>query len=276
MASIGINWMIGSAINLAVTFFDKIYPTLDKQREITDKMQSELSDIRSDLTEVNSQLQTTTDRINELNAKDSLSFIEKEELATLIAENDELERRAILLAAQEAKKQSETAASVKKEFEKEYGNQTYARITTQPEVENMRIKRERYYELYNNDYKTDEEVKEQAALQQELDDWDRPTVSFTEHIQELSSAYEYLNQKKREGTELTAYEETLLSKYQTELADTALSLSDYSDKDEIDDETSRSWDALPQAMFQCLYPAEYLTNKFHEILGSLPKEINTK
>ena len=268
--------MIGSAINLAVTFFDKIYPTLDKQREITDKLQSELSDIRSDLTEVNSQLQTTADRINELNAKDSLSFIEKEELATLIAENDELERRAILLAAQEAKKQSETAASVKKEFEKEYGNQTYARITTQPEVENMRIKRERYYELYNNDYKTDEEVKEQAALQQELDDWDRPTVSFTEHIQELSSAYEYLNQKKREGTELTAYEETLLSKYQTELADTALSLSDYSDKDEIDDETSRSWDALPQAMFQCLYPAEYLTNKFHEILGSLPKEINTK
>ena len=189
--------MIGSAINLAVTFFDKIHTTLDKQREITDKLQSELSDIRSDLTEVNSQLQTTADRINELNAKDSLSFIEKEELATLIAENDKPERKTILLAAQEAKKQSETAASVKKEFEKEYGNQTYARITTQPEVENMRIKRERYYELYNNDYKTDEEVKEQAALQQELDDWDRPTVSFTEHIQELSSAYEYLNPKKR-------------------------------------------------------------------------------
>lgn len=196
MASIGINWMIGSAINLTVTFFDKIHTTLDEQREITDKLQSELSDIRSDLTEVNSQLQATADRINELNAKDSLSFIEKEELATLIAENDELERRAILLAAQEAKKQSETAASVKKEFEKEYGDQTYARITTQPEVENMRIKRERYYELYNNDSKTDEEVKEQAALHQELDDWDRPTVSFTEHIQELSSAYEYLNQKK--------------------------------------------------------------------------------
>ena len=127
MASIGINWMIGSAINLAVTFFDKIHTTLDKQREITDKMQSELSDIRSDLTEVNSQLQTTTDRINELNAKDSLSFIEKEELATLIAENDKPERKTILLAAQEAKKQSETAASVKKEFEKEYGNQTYTR-----------------------------------------------------------------------------------------------------------------------------------------------------
>ena len=80
-------------ISSFVNFIDNLHTTLKEQQEITQNLQGELSEIQSDISDVNSELQTTSDRIDELNKKDSLSFIEKEELENLTAQNDELERR---------------------------------------------------------------------------------------------------------------------------------------------------------------------------------------
>ena len=109
MASMGVNFLIGSVVNLAVNLADNWINALEKQQETTEKLQGELSGICSEISEINSQLETTADRINKLNSKDSLSFIEKGELSRLIAENNELERKKRLLEEQEAAKQKETA-----------------------------------------------------------------------------------------------------------------------------------------------------------------------
>ena len=81
--------LIGSFVN----FIDNLHTTLKEQQEITQNLQGELSEIQSDISDVNSELQTTSDRIDELSKKDSLSFVEKEELENLTAQNEELERK---------------------------------------------------------------------------------------------------------------------------------------------------------------------------------------
>lgn len=90
---------------------------------------------------------------------------------------------------------------MRKEFDKKYGNLTYTRVRPSSEdvVEGMRSKRERYYELYHNDYRTDKESEELYRLKQELEEWDRTSSSFTEHVDELISAYTDLNQKNWKG-----------------------------------------------------------------------------
>ena len=136
--------LIGSFVN----FIDNLHTTLKEQQEITQNLQGELSEIQSDISDVNSELQTTSDRIDELSKKDSLSFVEKEELENLTAQNEELERRNRLLKEQEAAKQQEVAESVQREFNKEYGNRTYHRIVSQQQIDEIAEKRARYNELY--------------------------------------------------------------------------------------------------------------------------------
>ena len=269
----GVNFLIGSVVNLAVNLADNWINALEKQQETTEKLQGELSGICSEISEINSQLETTADRINKLNSKDSLSFIEKGELSRLIAENNELERKKRLLEEQEAAKQKETAASVQKEFDMKYGGRIYEKVRTKEDSQSMRRKRERYYELYLNDYKTDEEISELDILSQELDAWDNASSSFTDHIKELVSAYEDLNQKKKNGAKLDPQEENRLAEYRKELVDTALDLSDYSERYGIDDAASQSWDDLAQAIDRCLYPEEYRTDKFNELFSRLPSDI---
>ncbi len=278
LASMGINWGISALVSAAVDLFDSLHTSLKEQQEITEDLQDELSDIRSEIADVNSELHTTADRINELNSKDSLSFIEKEELENLTAANKELERKNWLLAEQENLKQQETALSVRKEFDKKYGNLTYTRVRPSSEdvVEGMRSKRERYYELYHNDYRTDKESEELYRLKQELEEWDRTSSSFTEHVDELISAYTDLNQKKLEGTELTEWEKTLLKNYKTELVGTALDMEDYSERYEIDDSVSQSWKALSESISECLYPARYHTDQFNQLFNSLPDKMQSK
>ena len=279
MASMGFNWIIVSLIGLAVKFVDDMHTTLEEQQEITEKLKGELSEIQSEISSVNSELKTTTDRINELNSKDSLSFIEQEELKNLIATNKELERRNRLLAEQEASKQREVTASVRKEFNKEYGSRTYARISSphsESEIADIQQKRARYEELYNNDYRTDKESEEFQRLKLELEEWDRTTSSFTEHIQEVISAYGCLSQKKMEGAELTELEEKQLAAYRNELVDTALDLEDYRDRYGVNDEVRQSWGTLSESIYECLYPAKYRTDRFNEIFSGLPDKLQSE
>jgi hypothetical protein len=68
-----------------------INPTEKLAGELSD-LRSEISDIENKIDSLNSELETTKDRIAELTALPSLSFMEQEELKNLKAYNDELER----------------------------------------------------------------------------------------------------------------------------------------------------------------------------------------
>lgn len=84
-----------------VKMFDAMVTTTSELQEELDGMKSSLSDVRDELDSVNQELETTNKRMEELLAKDSLSFVEQEELDKLKETNAELERRKAMLEAQE-------------------------------------------------------------------------------------------------------------------------------------------------------------------------------
>lgn len=64
----------------------------NRAKEATSKAKEALDQTKSEIDQINSSLQTTQNRIDELNAKKNLSLVESEELAKLKEANEELER----------------------------------------------------------------------------------------------------------------------------------------------------------------------------------------
>ena len=64
----------------------------NRAKEATEKAKETLDQTKSEIEQINSSLQTTQNRIDELNAKENLSLVESEELAKLKETNEELER----------------------------------------------------------------------------------------------------------------------------------------------------------------------------------------
>jgi len=103
MTTTPIGWIllaVGAVVALGAAF-SAIHKTTEELKEELDGFKSELSDVRSELDSVNSELETTNKRMEELLAKDKLTFEEQEELDRLRATNDELERRKKLLESEE-------------------------------------------------------------------------------------------------------------------------------------------------------------------------------
>lgn len=96
----------------------------DIAAEAAANAQQELADIQSDVDSLNSKLQTTTQRINELKSKDSLTLVEQEELKNLTATNEELENQLKIkkalenIAAEDSNKKSEDYFNSKQSYKK--------------------------------------------------------------------------------------------------------------------------------------------------------------
>lgn len=260
--------------------YDALTVTLKEQQEFTEKLQGELSDIESELSDIGSEMQSISDRIKELNAIDAKSFVEQDELDKLIKENELLTNRNMALKEQRRLKQQEVADSIAKEFEKEYGNKSYAKTVTQhtqQQMDEMAEKRARYEELRANvGYITEDQVAEMERLRKELEAFDSTTTSFEGHIQETITSYEELNKRKEDGEELTEKEEKRLEEYRSELVDLALDIEDYIDRYGIDDEISQSWRDLSDSIYAALYPPEYLTKKFDTVFESLSENAQSE
>lgn len=92
---------------------DPIINKIEHLKEELSDLKSELADIQSELDSVNQELETTNNRMAELLAKDSLSFVEEEELQNLQALNDELERKQRLLEVEEKRTKQDVADKAK-------------------------------------------------------------------------------------------------------------------------------------------------------------------
>lgn len=105
-----VGWCIlaAGAIFGLVKVIDLATTSTSEYEEKLDNLKSEYSEITSQIESVNSELETTRQRIEELEGKDSLTFTEKEEYDNLVRENNELERKLHLLKLEEKQKNKET------------------------------------------------------------------------------------------------------------------------------------------------------------------------
>lgn len=127
MASNPIGWILAiiSVLITVVTLFSQIR---SKTERLTDKLKdlkSEISEIETNLDSVNSELKTIQDRMTELLAMDTLSFVEKEELDKLKEASNELQRDADLLEADKKRKQEDAARTFVDTMESKINDDTY-------------------------------------------------------------------------------------------------------------------------------------------------------
>lgn len=81
------------ALTTGIAIFNAINKTTEELKEELDELNSEISSIKSEINSLNSELETTEERMAELLALPSLSFVEQEELERLRAQTAELERQ---------------------------------------------------------------------------------------------------------------------------------------------------------------------------------------
>lgn len=79
-------WAMGKA-------YDAVVNRVKNLREAAEESAQTYEDLKSDIENINDEMKTTSDRIDELNGKDHLSFVEQEELQKLKETNEELERQ---------------------------------------------------------------------------------------------------------------------------------------------------------------------------------------
>lgn len=84
---------MAAAIFVVVKLFDKWIVTLEEQEEILTEFNNALETTESKLDDLSGQLEEVKNRIDELNNQESLTFVEQEELDTLRAQSEELERQ---------------------------------------------------------------------------------------------------------------------------------------------------------------------------------------
>ena len=90
-----IGWILAivSVLMTVVTLLSQIPTGIEKLTEEISNLKSEISDLNSEIDSLNSELETTQDRMAELLAMPSLSFVEQEELNNLKQTTAELERQ---------------------------------------------------------------------------------------------------------------------------------------------------------------------------------------
>lgn len=108
---------IAAGITAAVVAIDALTTSHKEYVEQLKDTNQELEDIRSNIDSLNSELETTKERIKELENKGPLSFTEEEELKRLKAQNDELERSIRLEEEKERREQTELAKDFNQAYE---------------------------------------------------------------------------------------------------------------------------------------------------------------
>ena len=95
-ANMATSVLIAKGIDLAATAIDNYIHRADYAKEAIDSLKSEYDNGTSQLASLNAELETTAQRISELENKGHLSFTQQAELDKLKEQNMELERNILL------------------------------------------------------------------------------------------------------------------------------------------------------------------------------------
>ena len=111
-----------AAIGVILQLFDLFTVSANEARENLNNLKGEYENNEGELTSLNSELDTTRQRIDELQAKGTLTFTEKEELENLQNQNAELDRQKSLLESIQALKKDEVNKAFVQTMEKDVDN----------------------------------------------------------------------------------------------------------------------------------------------------------
>lgn len=190
MTTTPIGWVLLAVAAIAAlgAAFSAMHKTTEELKEELDGFKSSLSDIRSELDSINSELETTNERMEELLAKDKLTFEEQEELDRLRATNDELERRKELLEDEEEYKSglvgrqaARVVESARTDYESYAGGLVRSTITNGAKASKNISEYKNIKEQFDNA----STIKEQEKYRKELDE---KAAKIDEYILELSEA----------------------------------------------------------------------------------------
>ena len=92
-ANIGIMLAINAGIWAASKAWDYFVNRVENLRKAAEESEKKYSDLETEISSINSELESTSKRIDELNKKEHLTFVEQDELQKLKETNEELERQ---------------------------------------------------------------------------------------------------------------------------------------------------------------------------------------
>lgn len=117
-----VGWAIlaAGAIFSVVKVFDALTESAEEATEKMDESFSEFEEARSKVDSLNDQLQSTSDRIDELNAKDSLTFVEQSELDKLKESAELLQIQADLAEKERIREAKEAAEDTVNAYRKNF------------------------------------------------------------------------------------------------------------------------------------------------------------
>jgi len=209
-----IMFAVVKGIELAAKAIDNYIHRLDNAKEA-------LASTESDLSSVKSEIETTTDRIKELEAMDSLSITDKEDLQRLKDQNEELRIRQQYLEKQKQSDADKVADLTKEKYNSKYGN------TTQEDIN-------KYRALYGNNNKNTYTSVDEYGVPittsyysgNQTDEYGVSTGLSTESkdLANLIAQYQYYQEEKAKA--IAANDETSIEKYNAKLKDTNQKLMD--------------------------------------------------
>lgn len=235
-----VGWCIlaAGAIAGVVAVVDLFTVSLKEQQEITKKLQDEYDEITQKLSNVESELKTVTDRIDELNKKEHLSFVEQEELDKLTETNNQLERQNAILKEQQEIKGRELAKSIQSEYKKDFQDK---------KLNNDNASRNEKIEINLQKYK---------SLQESIDSIQNEIDYISQQGFEIPSEY------TRQLEELQAKQ----SNIRKQLIDDAVDIQEYINKYNLDDDFAEQLQDDFEKIDRTLNSVEYKTIDFDRII----------
>lgn len=152
-----------SALAVGIALFAHFHKTTEELTEELDDLKIGLQDIQSEIDSLNDELETTEERMAELLAKDTLTFVEEEELERLRKQNDELQRKIDLQKTLADSKRKETEKTFKETMESKMG-QKYMKDNNNGLVGTFTKEANGWYEFWGVDT-----VSGEKALQSNID-----------------------------------------------------------------------------------------------------------
>lgn len=120
MMSMGVNWLISEAIGAGVTVIDNYIHRVEKAQEALSSSVSTFEITKSDLQDINTELETQSQRIDELLAKDKLTYAEQSEFENLQKITKELELQKALKEEELKRNARDVADKAVKAYETQY------------------------------------------------------------------------------------------------------------------------------------------------------------
>lgn len=256
--------LIAEGIQLAVTAIDNYIHRVEKANEAMDEAVSEYDSAKTALKDTTSQLEEQNKRIDELNKKDKLTYVEQEELDKLKEATRQLELQKNIEEKEKANSAREAADKTVTAFNKQYGKGDIDKNAVDTQLaqskatgvfqearnsddivgnlasfeyytEQMEKTQKRYNKALKSGSKDDIKYYEEN-LQDCIDTVDEYTTSLNNNIEDLTKkknnlqdAYDNAVKKNSSGESLSSDEKDTISKYQ-EIADIIKLIYSYTDK----------------------------------------------